>query len=189
MTERSAERLKKTVVLVGMMGVGKTTVGRRLAAKLGVPFVDADIEIETAAGCSIEEIFARHGEASFREGERRVIARLLKGPVCVIAAGGGAFNDEQTRANIRESGISVWLRAEVDLIMRRVAKRSNRPLLKTADPRGTVERLLAERSPIYALADVAVDCLDGPPDSTAGRVIAALENLCGHPVAPMREAS
>jgi shikimate kinase len=188
-TERSTPSLPKTVVLVGMMGVGKTTVGRRLAAKLAVPFVDADVEIEAAAGCTIEEIFARHGEAAFRDGERRVIARLLAGPVCVIAAGGGAFNDEQTRASIRAHGISVWLRADLDLIMRRVGKRSNRPLLKTADPRGTVERLMAERGPIYAQADVAVDCIDGPPDATAARVIAALETWCGHPVAPLREAS
>ena len=172
-----------------MMGVGKTTVGRRLAARLNVPFVDADIEIETAAGCSVEEIFARHGEAAFRAGERRVIARLLEGDVCVLAAGGGAFNDEQTRANIRERAISVWLRADLDLVMRRVGKRSNRPLLKTADPRATLERLMIEREPIYAQADIAVDCIDGPPDATASRIIAALESWCGHPVAPLREAS
>ncbi|MFN4089665.1 MAG: shikimate kinase [Alphaproteobacteria bacterium] len=172
-----------------MMGVGKTTVGKRLAARLGVPFVDADIEIETAAGCPIEEIFARHGEAAFRDGERRVIARLLTGDVCVLAAGGGAFNDPETRRVVAERAISVWLRADVDLIMRRVGKRSSRPLLKTADPRATVERLLAERTPIYALADMAVDCVDGPPDATAGRIIAALETRCGHPVVPLREAS
>lgn len=189
MIDRGGSRLDKTVVLVGMMGVGKTTVGRRLALRLGVPFVDADHEIEAAAGCTVEEIFARHGEAAFRDGERRVIARLLQGPVCILAAGGGAFGNEETRANIRQHAISVWLRADIDLILRRVGKRSNRPLLKTANPRETLERLLEERSPIYAKADIVVDSLDAPPDATADRILSALETWCGHPVAPLREVT
>lgn len=167
-------KLPRTLVLVGMMGAGKSTIGRRLATRLGVDFVDADAEIEAAAGCSIEDIFEIHGEAAFRDGERRVIARLLEGPVHVLATGGGAFCDPRTRAEIRARGISVWLRADLDLLLRRVARRNNRPLLKNGDMRETLERLLAERSPLYAEADIVVDTAEGPAEDTAERVLAAL---------------
>src|SRR5689334_2048054 len=143
-------RLNRTVALVGMMGAGKSSVGRRLAAKLDVPFRDVDSEIETAAGCSISEIFERYGEPAFRDGERRVIARLLGEPPHVMATGGGAFVDAKTRANIRDTSVSVWIRAPVDILLQRVKRRDNRPLLKTGDPREILERLLAEREPIYA---------------------------------------
>jgi shikimate kinase len=169
----------KTIALVGLMGAGKSSIGRRLAQRLKVPFVDADTEIEAAAGATIEEIFERHGEAAFREGERRVIARLLEGPVQVLATGGGAFMDPVTRALVRERAISVWIRAELDLLLSRVNRRNNRPLLKGGDPRAVLERLIAERHPIYAESDIIVDSVDGPPDATLERVSAALTAYLG----------
>lgn len=167
-------QVTKTIVLVGLMGAGKSCVGRRLATRLGLPFIDADREIEQAAGCSIPEFFARHGEAAFRDGERRVIKRLLGNPVHVLATGGGAFMDPQTRALVRERGISVWLRADLDLLLRRVQRRSDRPLLQVADPRKKLEELIALRYPVYAEADVTVDSDDGPPEATVEKVIDAL---------------
>lgn len=167
-------QVTKTIVLVGLMGAGKSCVGRRLATRLGLPFIDADREIEQAAGCSIPEFFARHGEAAFRDGERRVIKRLLGNPVHVLATGGGAFMDPQTRALVRERGISVWLRADLDLLLRRVLRRSDRPLLQVADPRRKLEELIALRYPVYAEADVTVDSDDGPPEATVEKVIDAL---------------
>jgi shikimate kinase len=164
----------KTIALVGLMGVGKSSIGRRLAQRLGLPFVDADAEIEAAAGCTVEEIFQRHGEAAFRDGERRVIARLLDNPPHVLATGGGAFMDPATRALLRARAVTVWLRADLDLMLARVARRNNRPLLKGGDPREVLERLIAERYPVYAEADVTVDSLDGPPELTLERVLAAL---------------
>jgi shikimate kinase len=169
-----APPVDRTIVLVGMMGAGKTTIGRRLAARLDLPFVDADTEIEAAAGCSIEDFFACHGEPRFRDGEHRVIMRLLDRPAHVLATGGGAFMDPRTRARIAERAVSVWLRADVDLLLRRVGKRPTRPLLKTADPRAVLERLLAERGPVYALADVVVDSIDAPHDAVVDTIIAAL---------------
>jgi shikimate kinase len=166
--------IPRTVALVGLMGAGKSSIGRRLAQRLKVPFIDADAEIEAAAGATVEEIFERHGEAAFRDGERRVIARLLEAPPHVLATGGGAFMDPTTRAAMCERAISVWLRAELDLLLPRVTRRNNRPLLKTGDPRVVLERLIAERYPIYAQADVTVDALDGPPEVTLERVLAAL---------------
>jgi shikimate kinase len=164
----------RSIVLVGLMGAGKTKIGRRLAARLELPFFDSDEEIESAAGETIEEIFANRGEAMFRDGERRVIARLLQGSVHVLATGGGAFMDAQTRRIIARRGVSVWLRAELDVLFARVSRRTNRPLLKTPDPRAVLAELIERRYPIYGEADVTVDSGDGPPDSTAGRAIAAL---------------
>lgn len=162
-------------MLVGLMGAGKTNIGRRLAQRLGLGFVDADSEIEAAAGETIEEIFERRGEAAFREGERKVIARLLGNAPHVLATGGGAFMDADTRALIRERGISIWLRADLDLLHQRVSRRNNRPLLKQGNPREILARLIDQRYPVYAQADVAVDTVDGPPEATLDRVIAALE--------------
>lgn len=168
------ERLDRAVVMVGLMGAGKSAIGKRLAQALGLNFVDADKEIEEAAGCTIPEIFARFGEPAFRDGERRVIARLLEGPICVLATGGGAFMDEGTRAKIKERGLSVWLRADLDTLVRRTARRNNRPLLNAGEPRDILGKLMAERYPIYGEADVTVDSLDAPPESTTARVIDAL---------------
>src|SRR5580658_342870 len=148
---------RRSVVLVGMMGVGKSSIGRRLAIRMEIPFVDADTEIEKAAGMSISDIFARHGEADFRSGEARVIARLLETGPQVLATGGGAFMNEGTRAAIKAKGVSIWLYAEFEVLMRRIAKRKNdRPMLQTDDPAETLRQLLKERDPIYALADVTV---------------------------------
>ena len=167
-------RCPKTVVFVGLMGVGKTCIGRRLAQRLDLPFIDADKEIEEAAGCSIAEIFERHGEKYFREGERRVILRLLDNPVHVLSTGGGAFMDPQTRAAIRERAVSIWLRADLDLMLRRVSRRNDRPLLQVADPRAKLQELIDLRYPAYAEADITVDSVDGPPDVTLERVMGAL---------------
>jgi shikimate kinase len=165
----------RSIVLVGLMGAGKSSIGKRLAHRLHLDFVDADNEIERAAGCTIEEIFARFGEPSFRDGERRVIGRLLedRAPI-VLATGGGAFMDEETRARVRERGVSVWLRAELDVLHRRVSRRSNRPLLKQGDPREVLRRLIEVRHPVYAQADIVVDSDDSPPETMVERVIEAL---------------
>ena len=170
----------RAIVLVGMMGSGKSSVGRRLAARLGLPFVDADTEIETAAHMTIPEIFAQRGEAEFRECERRVISRVLttRAPL-VLATGGGAFMNAETRERVKELGISVWLKAEPDVLMRRVRKRSNRPLLQTADPEATLRRMLAEREPVYALADITILSSDEPHEVVVGETIAALGDYLG----------
>ena len=165
----------RSIVLVGMMGVGKSSIGRRLATRLGVPFVDADAEIEKAAGMSIADIFARHGEADFRSGEARVIARLLDGDPQVLATGGGAVMNPDTRATIKAKGVSIWLTAEFDVLMRRIAKRKNeRPMLQTADPAATLRRLLAEREPVYALSDLTVQSREVPHDAIVAEIIRAL---------------
>jgi len=164
----------RTIALVGLMGAGKSCIGRLLAASLGLPFVDADKEIEAAAGCSIEDIFSAHGEEAFRDGERRVISRLLDEPQMVLATGGGAFMDPETRQLIRKRAISVWLRADVDLLLRRTARRNNRPLLKRGDPRQILNDLIEQRYPVYAEADVVVDSVDGPPETTLARVMDGL---------------
>jgi shikimate kinase len=164
----------RTIVLVGLMGAGKSAIGRRLAERLGIPFADADTEIETAAGRSIEEIFAEHGEAAFREGERKVIARLLEGPAHVLATGGGAFMDAETRGRIRALGRSVWLKADLDVLLKRVRKRNNRPLLKQGDPREILQRLMTLRYPVYAEADIAVESVEGPHDSVVDAIIDSL---------------
>jgi shikimate kinase len=178
-TATPAFPLPRTLALVGLMGAGKSSIGRRLAQRLKVPFVDADGEIEAAAGATVEEIFERHGEAAFREGERRVIARLLEGPVHVLATGGGAFMDAATRAVLRERAISIWLRADLDLLLARVLRRNNRPLLKGQDPRIVLARLMAERHPVYAEADITVDTIEGPPEATLDCVMAALASHLG----------
>ena len=165
----------RTIVLVGLMGAGKTCIGKHLAQIFELAFVDADEEIERAAGCSIEEIFVRHGEPYFRDGERRVIARLLDQPVHVLATGGGAFMDPRTRKKIRERGISIWLRADIDLLLRRVSRRNNRPLLKNGDRRATLARLIDTRYPVYAEADITIDSQEAPPDTTVERALAAIE--------------
>ncbi len=163
-----------SIVLVGLMGAGKTSIGRRLAARLGLPFRDADAEIEAAAGCTIPELFARYGEQSFRDGERRVIRRLLGDGPMVLAFGGGAFMDPRTRAAVREAGVSVWLRAVVPVLARRVAGRDNRPLLAGGEPAAILERLMAQRHPVYAEADVIVDCGDEGVENTTSRVLNAV---------------
>ena len=160
--------------MVGLMGAGKSAIGRRLAQRLGLPFIDADAEIERAAGETIEEIFAAHGEAYFRDGERRVIARLLGDPVHVLSTGGGAFMDPETRQLIADRGISIWLRAELDVLLKRTARRGNRPLLKNKDPAEVLSGLMAQRYPVYAGADITVDSTDGPPEATVQRAIDAL---------------
>jgi len=165
---------RRSIVLVGLMGAGKTKIGRRLAARLHLPFSDSDSEIEAAAGETIEEIFRHRGEAVFRDGERRVIARLLAQPVHVLATGGGAFMDPATRARIVRHGVSVWLRADLDVLLARVARRNNRPLLQEHDPRTVLAELIDRRHPIYAEADVVIDSGEGPLELTTTRVIDAL---------------
>ena len=164
----------RSVVLVGMMGSGKSSIGRRLATKLAIPFVDADTEIEKAAGMSIAEIFQGHGEPYFRAGETRVIARLLEGGPQVLATGGGAFMNADTRAAIRVKGISVWLRATLDVLTRRIKRRGDRPLLKNVDPVETLRQLIDERYPVYAAADLIVESRDVPHDTIVDEIVEGL---------------
>ena len=166
----------RSVVLVGLMGAGKTSIGRRMAARMGLPFRDADAEIELAAGCSVPEVFRRYGEKDFRDGERRVIRRLLAGDPLVLATGGGAYMDAETRATIRAEGVSVWLRCKLPTLVRRVASRNNRPLLANGNATETLARLMEARHPTYAEADLVVDCGDEPPDHTTSKVIQALRD-------------
>jgi shikimate kinase len=168
---------RRSVVLVGMMGAGKSTIGRRLAARLRLPFLDADVEIEAAAAMSIPEIFETHGEPHFRDGEARVIARLLDGGPAVIATGGGAFMREETRDRIRDKAISLWLKADIEIIMKRVRRRADRPLLQTEDPTATVSRLLELREPVYATADLTIGSRDVPHDRIVDECIDALRAL------------
>ena len=165
----------RTIALVGLPGVGKTSVGKRLAAALALPFRDADDEIERAAGRSISEIFGERGETEFREGERRVIARLLDEPAHVLATGGGAFMNAETRRLIAEKATSIWLRADLDVLARRVARKNNRPLLRGGDPRERLAALARQREPFYALADIVVDSAESPHSTTVNAIIAALE--------------
>jgi shikimate kinase len=170
----------RSIVLIGMMGVGKSSIGRRLGARLGIPFVDADAEIERAAGMSIADIFARHGEAAFRSGEARVIARLLNSGPQVLATGGGAVMDPATRALIQERGVSIWLSAEFELLLRRISKRkAERPMLQTADSAATLRELLAAREPIYALADLTVQSRDVPHDAVVAEIVERLADFLG----------
>ena len=171
---------RRSIVLVGLMGAGKSTVGRRLAQRLGLMFKDADSEIENAANLTIPEIFAIYGEPSFRDGEERVIARLLRQGPLVLATGGGAFMREATRSRIRESGVSVWLKAELDLLMRRVKKRGARPLLQTDDPEATMRGLMDLRHPVYAVSDAVVISRDVSHDRVVLDVLDAID-LYLHP--------
>jgi len=178
---------RRSIVLVGMMGVGKSSIGRRLGVRLGVPFVDADAEIEMAAGMSIADIFARHGEASFRSGEARVIARLLDGGPQVLATGGGAVMNADTRAAIKAKGVSIWLNADFDILMRRISKRKNdRPMLQTADPAATLRQLLAEREPFYAQSDLTVQSREVPHEAIVTEIVDGVASFLGAP--PQRKA-
>ena len=175
--------LHKTVALVGMMGAGKTSLGRRLAARLEVPFRDADHEIEAAASLTVSEIFEKFGEPYFRDGERRVIARLLGDAPHVLATGGGAYIDETTRAAMRQSAFTIWLNAPVEVLLVRVKKRETRPLLKNGDLRATLEQLVAARAPIYAQADMVLESADEPHGAAVEKIVAALvtHGLCENP--------
>jgi shikimate kinase len=166
----------RTIALVGLMGAGKSAIGKRLAVRLGLPFVDADEEIERAAGCTIGEFFERFGEAEFRAGERRVIERLLEGPPIVLSTGGGAYMDDRTRALLRERAITVWLRADLDVLFDRVKRRGHRPLLRQGDPREILERLMHQRYPVYAEADLTVESTAQPAERTTEQVVDALRD-------------
>jgi shikimate kinase len=174
---------RRSIVLVGMMGCGKSSVGKRLGQRLGLPFVDADAEIEKAAGMTIPEIFAARGEAEFRDGERRVIARLLCGGPQVLATGGGAFMNPETRGRIVGHGMAVWLKADFDVLMQRVRKRANRPLLQTEDPEGTMRRLLVLREPVYALAPIHISSQDEPHEIAVEAVLRGLSAYLEQPSA------
>jgi shikimate kinase len=170
-------KLEKSIVLIGLMGAGKSCIGRRLARRLDLPFLDSDEEIVKETGRPITELFDRFGEAAFRAVERRIMARLLDGPPVVLASGGGAFLDPETREQIRRQAISVWLKADLDLLVRRTTGRDHRPLLKNGEPAVILARLMAEREPVYAEADVIVQSTDEPADITMDRVLTA---LAGH---------
>ena len=184
MTAQTSIDIPRSIVLVGLMGAGKTCIGRELAGRLGVPFIDADTEIEAAAGCKIEDIFRIYGEQEFREGERRVLARLLDGSVQVLATGGGAFMDPDTRRKTHEKAISIWLRADLDLLASRVGRRSNRPLLKGKNAREVLSKLIDERYSVYAEADITVDTVDAPHESLVDEIIERLAALPGSGLGP-----
>jgi shikimate kinase len=169
----------RSVVLVGMMGAGKSSIGRKLAFTLNIPFVDADTEIEAAAAMSIPEIFASRGEPDFRAGEARVIARLLEGGPQVLATGGGAFMREDTRRTIGAKGVSIWLKADYEVLVRRIKRRTDRPLLKTDNPAATMKALIEERYPVYALADITVASREVPHETIVGEIISALGERLG----------
>lgn len=173
-TESSSIVLPRTIVLVGMMGVGKSSVGRKLASRLATPFYDSDAEIETAAGMTVSEFFETYGEAEFRKGERRVIMRLLEGEPHVLSIGGGAFMDDDTRKLISDRALSIWLKADLPILLERALRRDNRPLLQGADPAKKLEDLLQRRLPTYAKADITVESDDRPVDETVERVLKAL---------------
>ncbi|MCL2430047.1 MAG: shikimate kinase [Alphaproteobacteria bacterium] len=177
-------QLRRTVALVGLMGAGKTSIGRRLAQDLGLPFIDADHEIEEAAGQTIEAIFEQHGEAFFRDGEHRVIARLLDGPPHVLATGGGAFMDGGTRGLFVQRAITIWIKADIEILLTRLGRRNHRPLLKHGDKRTILTELMAARHPIYAEANITIEASDGPPEEMVVGIMARLkEYLAVHPEA------
>jgi shikimate kinase len=170
---------RRSIVLIGMMGAGKSSIGKRLAARLGIPFADADAAIEEAAGMSIPDIFDAHGEPSFRSGEARVISRLLESGPQVLATGGGSFVHDETRARIHEKGVSVWLKADVDVLLRRVKRRDNRPLLRNDDPATTLAALLATREPFYSQANLTVVSRDVPHDVIVEEIVTLLRARLG----------
>ena len=175
MSSQPIQKKQKTIVLVGLMGAGKSSVGRILAAKLDLPFIDSDDEVETAAGCSIEDIFEIYGEPAFRDVEERVIERLLKGPPAILSSGGGAFMNPRTRARIAKAATSVWLRADLAILERRTKRRAaGRPLLKGTDPSEKLKQLIKERYPVYEQADIIIESVDETPEKTADKII---ENL------------
>jgi shikimate kinase len=180
---------RRSIVLVGMMGSGKSSIGRRVAQRLGIPFVDADAEIEKAAGMTIPDIFSVRGEAEFRSGEARVIIRLLEGGPQVLSTGGGAFINCDTRAAIASKGISIWLNAEFDVLMKRIRRRHDRPLLKTDDPASTLRKLMEERHPTYALADLTVQSRDVSHDKIVDEIVGALAGHLGAAHAPANAAA
>ena len=180
---------RRSVVLVGMMGAGKSSIGRRLALRLGIPFVDADAEIEKAAGMTISDIFATRGEPEFRAGEARVIARLLESGPQVLATGGGAFINPDIRNAIAVKGVSVWLNAEFEVLMRRIRRRHDRPLLKTGDPAETVRQLIAERYPVYAMADVVVQSRETPHDKIVEEIVSVLTERIGTTSKPSQDGA
>lgn len=167
--------LRRTIALIGMMGAGKTSVGRRLAARLGVSFRDADHEIEQAAGCTISDIFERYGEPAFRDGERRVIARLLSEVPHVLAVGGGAYIDPETRARMRELALTIWIKAPPEVLAARVSRRDNRPLLRVSDPLERIKKLLTDREPIYSQADLTISSEDGPHSQAVDHIVSVLK--------------
>jgi shikimate kinase len=169
---------QSTIVLVGMMVAGKSAVGRRLAQRLGLPFVDSDAEIEAASGMTISQFFEKHGESEFRKGERRVIARLLQGEPAVISTGGGAFMDAETRALIHDKATSIWLKADIEILMKRAARKDDRPLLQGGDLRMKLQELIKAREPIYAEADITVTSDESPIDDMVARVLNAFESFC-----------
>ena len=176
--ELARQRLgDRCLVFVGLMGAGKSAIGRRVAARLNLPFLDADKEMETAAGMTIVDIFAEHGEAYFRDGEEKVIGRLLTTGPSVLATGGGAFMSELTRENIAKAGLSLWLKADIDLLMERVSRRDHRPLLKADDPRGVLLDLMKKRDPFYAQADLTVESRDVPHEDIVNEIIDELAQL------------
>ena len=165
----------ESLVIVGLMGAGKTCIGRQIAQHFSIPFVDADREIEEAAGCCVADIFELYGEAAFRDGERRVIKRILEGDPCILATGGGAFMNDETRALISEKATSLWLKADVDVLMKRTTGRKHRPLLNQGNPLKTLQKLMQERYPVYEEADIRVDTFDEPMDKTVQRVIKTIK--------------
>lgn len=170
---------QRSIVFVGLMGAGKTAIGRKVASALGLPFIDSDHEIESVSRMTIPELFERYGEPEFRALEQRVIARLLENGPLVLSTGGGAYMSEQTRTAIAAHGIAVWLKADLDTLMERVAKKQNRPLLKNADPRGVMEKLMADRYPVYAVADVTVVTREERKEIIAAEVVDALAGRLG----------
>lgn len=179
----------RPIVLVGLMGAGKTSIGRRLADKMGLSFVDADHEIEAAAGKSIPDIFAEHGEAYFRDGERKVIARLMENGEQVLATGGGAYMNTETRERIKQGGLSIWLKADLGLLMKRVMKRNDRPLLRTADPESVMSRLIEERYPVYSEADITVECRDVQHAQMVNDVLRAIARKAATEQAAVEQAA
>lgn len=175
---------KRCIVLVGMMGAGKTSIGKRLANLMHLPFLDADSEIEKAANLSIPEIFAKHGEADFREGEKRVVARLLASGPAVLATGGGAYMSEETRERCRAEGVTIWLKADVPILLERVRKKGNRPLLDRPNPEEVMRELLKQREPIYGLADIVIASREGPHQTVIGDIVTALDKFLSDGAAP-----